>query len=173
MRKLQQMRQADWSNRNRVKLNTDKCKELRISFASVSHDSPPVVIRGECIKVVTDAKLLGVTISSDLSWNAHITEVIKTAAERLYFLIQLKRARVSQKDLCLFNITCALRYRLDQKRAMRIICPGMEYQHAFALSNLPSVAEHHRDICKRTFESIFNDNGHKLRKLLPPLHESK
>ena len=160
---------ADWSKRNRVKLNTDKCKELRISFASVSHDSPPV----ECIKVVTDAKLLGVTISSDLSWNAHITEVIKTAAKRLYFLIQLKRARVSQKDLCLFNITCALRYRLDQKRAMRIICPGMEYQHVFALSNLPSVAEHHRDICKRTFESVFNDSGHKLRKLLPPLHESK
>ena len=164
---------ADWSNRNRVKLNTDKCKELRISFASVSHDSPPVVIRGECIKVVTDAKLLGVTISSDLSWNAHITEVIKTAAKRLYFLIQLKRARISQKDLCLFNITCALRYRLDQKSAMRIICPGMEYRHAFALSNLPSVAEHHRDICKRTFESIFSDSGHKLRKLLPPLHESK
>ena len=73
---------ADWSNRNRVKLNTDKCKELRISFASVSHNSPPVVIRGECIKVVTDAKLLGVTISSDLSWNAHITEVIKTAVKR-------------------------------------------------------------------------------------------
>ena len=23
---------ADWSNRNRVKLNTDKCKELRIFF---------------------------------------------------------------------------------------------------------------------------------------------
>ena len=161
---------ADWSNRSRVKLNTDKCKELRISFASVSHDSPPVVIRGECIKV---AKLLGVTISSDLSWNAHITEVIKTAAKRLYFLIQLKRARVSQKDLCLFNITCALRYRLDQKRAMRILCPGMEYQHAFALSNLPSVAEHRRDICKRTLGSIFNDSSHKLRKLLPPLHESK
>ena len=65
----------DWSNRNRVKLNTDKCKELRISFASVSHDFPPVVIGGECIKVVTDAKLL--TISSDLSWNSHITEVLK------------------------------------------------------------------------------------------------
>ena len=97
---------AEWSNRNRVKLNIDKCKELRISFASVSRGFPPVVIGGECIKAVSDAKLLGVTISSDLSWNAHITEVIKKAAKRLYFLIQLKRARVSQKDLCLFYVTC-------------------------------------------------------------------
>ena len=84
----------------------DKCKELHISFASVSHKFPPVVIGGECIKVVTDTKLLGVTISSDLSWNVHITEVIKRAAKRLCFLIQLKRARVSRKDLCLFYITC-------------------------------------------------------------------
>ena len=35
---------ADWSNRSRVKLNTDKCKELRISFVLVSHDFPTVVI---------------------------------------------------------------------------------------------------------------------------------
>ena len=34
---------TDWSNRNRVKLNVDKCKKLRISFASVSHDFPPVI----------------------------------------------------------------------------------------------------------------------------------
>ena len=27
----------------------DKCKELHISFASVSHKFPPVVIGGECI----------------------------------------------------------------------------------------------------------------------------
>ena len=132
---------ANWSNRNRVKLNTDKCKELRISSVSVSHDFPPVVIGGECIKVVTDAKLLGVTISSDLSWNAHITQVIKKAAKRLYFFIQLKRARVSQKDLRLFYITCVrsvIDYAVQvfhcvlpaylmpelervQKRAMRII----------------------------------------------------
>ena len=49
---------AEWSNRNRVKLNIDKCKELRISFVSVSREFPPVVIGGECIKAVSDAKLL-------------------------------------------------------------------------------------------------------------------
>ena len=54
---------------------------------------------------IKDAKLLGVTISGDLKWNAHITEVTKNAAKRIYFLVQLKRARVLQKDLCLFYIT--------------------------------------------------------------------
>ena len=58
-----------------------------------------------------------------------------------------------------------------QKRAMRIICPGIEYQYALVLVNLSTVAKHHNDICRRTFESICNDSGSKLKKLLPPLHE--
>ena len=33
-----------------------------------------------------------------------------------------------------------------QKRAMQIICPGIEYQDALALVNLPTVAKHHNDI---------------------------
>ena len=59
-----------------------------------------------------------------------------------------------------------------QKRAMRIICPGIEYQQALALMSLPTVAEHHHNICTRTFESIMSDPNHKLRKLLPPLYKS-
>ena len=56
---------------------------------------------------------------------------------------------------------------------MQIICPGIEYQHALALVNLPTVAKHHNDICKHTFENICNDSGHKLKKLLPPLYDCK
>ena len=41
---------AEWSNRNRVKLNIDKCKELRISFASIGCEFPPVAIGGESNK---------------------------------------------------------------------------------------------------------------------------
>ena len=101
---------AEWSYRNRVKLNIDKCKELRISFSSISCEFPPVAIGGEHIKVVSDAKLLGLTISSDLTWNAHITEVIKKAAKRLYFLIQLKRPRFPERSLSFLRHMCAFRY---------------------------------------------------------------
>ena len=57
---------VNWSIRKRVNLNTDKCKELHISFTA-DFDFPPVVIGEKCIKLVKDAKLLGVTISGDLT----------------------------------------------------------------------------------------------------------
>ena len=75
---------VDWSTKNRFQLNSEKCKELRISFTSAS-EFHPVVIGQKCIKLVKDAQLLGVTISSDLTWNAHVFEVTKKAAKRLYF----------------------------------------------------------------------------------------
>ena len=110
----------------------------------------------------------------------------------MIFRVQLKRARVPQKDLCLFYITCVrsvieyaapvfhhalpayLSQELErvQKRAMRIICPGIEYQQALALMSLPTVAEHHHNICARLFESTISVLNHKLRKFLPPLCKS-
>ena len=97
---------------------------------------------------MTSAKLLGVTIRSDLTW--HINEVIKKAAKRLYFLVQLKRAKVPLIDLKLSYITC-IRLTLDyavpvfhhslpkylthevehlQKRTLAIICPSSNYDEA-------------------------------------------
>ena len=87
----------------------DKCKELHISFASVSHKFPPVVIGGECIKVVTDTKLLGVTISSDLSWNVHITEVIKKGSQEALFSHPAQKSlRFSERSSSFLHHMCAL-----------------------------------------------------------------
>ena len=53
-----------------------------------------------------------------------------------------------------------------QKRAMRVICPGIEYQQALALMSLPTVAEHHHNICTRTFESIMSDPQPQVKKVV-------
>lgn len=47
-----------------------------------------MIVGGKELEVVDSAKLLGVTIRSSPSWNAHINEVIKKASKRLYFLVQ-------------------------------------------------------------------------------------
>ena len=87
----------EWSRENRVQLNANKCKELRISFAKEQRGFDPVIMEGKEVELVTSAKLLGLTIANDLTWNDHVTEITKKASKRLYFLTQLKRAGVLNK----------------------------------------------------------------------------
>ena len=146
-------RVVDWSKENKFQRNRDKCKELRISFAKNKVDLPPVVVDGHNLEVVDHAKLLGVTITSNLSWNMHVSEIVKKASKRLYFLRQLKRATMSRKPSCLGFATSCIRsvcdyaipvfhaslpqYLIDdlervQKRALSIICPTLSYDNALA-----------------------------------------
>ena len=88
-----------WSSNNRVQLNQDKCKELRISFANQPAIFDPLTINGKELEVVKTVKLLGLTVKDNLTWNSYVDEVIKKVNKRLYFLVQLKRARVPPQDL--------------------------------------------------------------------------
>ena len=99
-------RVIEWSHENRVQLNADKRKELRISFAKEQRVLDPITIQGKEVELVTSTKLLGLTIANDLSWNDHVTEITKKASKRLYFLTQLKRAGVPKQDLALFYVSC-------------------------------------------------------------------
>ena len=47
---------AEWSTQNRVKLNSDKCKELRISFAKDEPQFASIVVDGKELERVTSAK---------------------------------------------------------------------------------------------------------------------
>ena len=176
-----------WSTVNRVKLNGEKCKELRMSF---SKDQPVfhlIVLNGQPLEVV---RLLGVKLTNNLSWNEHINDTIKKASKRFYFLIQLKRANVSLKDLVLFYITCirsVLTYAVPvffdglpnymkielervQKRAFSIIYPNIPYIQALQEANIPTIVDYCEHVCHKTFNSIVNDSENKLFKLPPTLN---
>lgn len=163
------------SEKNKQQLNSDKCKELRISFAKTKQPFQPVVIDGKYLDVVTSAKLLGVTITSDLIWNKHINEVIKKAAKRLYFLecirSTLDYAIPVFHDSLPKNLTREL--ELIQKRALAIICPSSHYDEALTHLDLVSRHEHHRSLCNDFFNNIVNDKGHRLHHLLPPLRKNE
>ena len=51
------------------------------------------------------AKLLGVTISSDLTWNKHVENIVAKAGKRVDMLYQLKRAGIGQHDLVTIYIS--------------------------------------------------------------------
>ena len=136
-------------------------------------------------------KMLGVTFSVDLKWNAHVDEIVKKVNKRLYFLRQLKRAQVKSKELVLFYLTCIrsvmeyacalfhsslpqyLSVDLErcQKRALRIMFPDKEYDDALACTGLISLHERRENIASKLFSNALVP-GHRLHKLLPPRNVS-
>ena len=71
----------------KMKLNPKKCKEMYVNFMKNSITAMrPVSVGNQGIERVGSYKLLGVIISDDLKWNAHVEYVIAKAAKRLYAL---------------------------------------------------------------------------------------
>ena len=163
---------AEWFPDNRVQLNNEKCKEPRICFARNRATFEPIGVHSKELELADSAKLLGITTTSDLSWNTHVNDVIKKAAKRLYFVVQLKRARVPCNDLWLFYITCVrsvLDYAIPvcyyslpkylvnelergQKRALKMMCACLSYDEALIHIDIAPLSVHHSNICATFFQ---------------------
>ena len=126
----------------------------------------PSVVRRH-LEIVQNAKRLGLTISNNLTWNAHVSDVIKKASKRIYFLIQLKRANVPPEDLKLFYVTASdlswiavpvFHYSLPkylinemervQRRAVAIILPNLDHNVALESLHMDRLNTHHVNLCR-------------------------
>ncbi len=89
-------RLTSWCQDNCLSLNVSKTKELIVDFRK-RHLLPytPLMISGTPVERVSSFKYLGVNISEDLTWTAHIQTQVKKARQRLYHLRQLRKFRVS------------------------------------------------------------------------------
>ena len=139
---------------------------------------PILVIDGNEIDNVLYAKLLGVTISSDLTWNKHVENIVAKAGKRVYMLYQLKIAGIGQHDLVTIYVSvirpvleyvCPVwhtnlnRHRTEsietaQKRALKYVYLGNEYADILCLTNLPGLKEKRDRLCKKIFSE--NNGNH-------------
>ena len=78
-----------------MRLNPKTCRELQVNFLNYQPGPPQGLVLGSAsISQVDSYKLLGVYISSDLSWNIHIDYIVKKGSKRLYALRVLARAGI-------------------------------------------------------------------------------
>ena len=97
-----------WSCNNGMRINTTKTKEMVICFRrdrTFVDSLPYIYMNGNYIERVSQAKVLGVTVSSDLSWNVHVDEIISKARKRVYMIYQFKRAGINQNDLIIIYVS--------------------------------------------------------------------
>lgn len=165
-----------WSKSNLFQLNCEKTKELVINYGRSNTDElfSPIFIDGKQIETATKVDLLGVTMNSKLTWDDHISKMVKKASRKIYFLIQLKRSGVPSNELVPYYCAC-IRSSLDyacpvfhhalpkylrddleriQKRALACIFPGLPYSDALSLANLKSINDHHNELTNRLFKNI-------------------
>ena len=175
------------SANNGMQLKESKCKEPRINFSTGVFSFDPIIINNKDIEVVHSVKLLGLTITDNLKWNNHIESVCKIST-RLYFLRQLKRAKLPPKDVtCVRPVAeyaCEVfhdslpKYLSDdlermQRRACKIILPEHGYKDSLNVLNIPQLNDRRQNLTTKLFEKIVNDTNDKLHCLLPPSNASE
>ena len=149
---------ANKSIDNGMRINTMRTKENIIRFCRDPVFLPCINIDWAAIERVSQVKVLGVTISSDLSWNAHVDGIVSKSRKRVFLIYQLKRAGIGQCDLVRIYISVirpVVEYacpawhtnlpiylsdniELIQKLCMKTIFPGCSYDDILEMTNLPT-----------------------------------
>ena len=173
---------------NNMKLNPEKCKEIIVDFLQYNATKwQPICINGKQVEVVTVFKLLGVYLSSDLTWTAHCKYIIKKANRRLYALRKLEIwdlqfwhcGRVlhcdKNNDTTVFaNLSQTLSKDLErvQKRAMSIIYPSHSYMDALSFACIQTLCVRREEACNKFVANIKASNPLYpfIHKQLPTLN---
>ncbi len=82
----------DWSIENDIKNNAKITNDMIFCFARPEPNFILIYINGTEIEHMKEKKILGVILSDNLKWNAHIGEIVRKANKRLFFLRFLKNA---------------------------------------------------------------------------------
>ena len=80
-------RVSEWCDLLGMKLNASKTKTMVVSTSRTMHpQSPPLTIRGTVLKESDDLVILGVTLTSKMTFEKHLRSVSRAASRRLGIL---------------------------------------------------------------------------------------
>ena len=83
---------------NLMKLNANKCKELRVCFFKATPQLPPLRIDGQVLETVRSHKVLGLVIQDNLKWNENTCMIVSNASKSLHIIRVLRKGGVSAAD---------------------------------------------------------------------------
>ena len=97
---------AEWSQNNSLTLNISKCHVMYI-LANLGNKLAscdlPIMLNGQALSIVQQLTILGVTITSNLSWTVHADKVCAKVNGRLAVLRRCGRHLNANTCLRLFN----------------------------------------------------------------------
>ena len=179
---------SQWTENNSLSLNPAKCQALQICFKTDVPHPTELKINGCSLNFVDHAKILGVWLQHDLSWDKNISEMISKTNRRLYMLRMLKRFGFKKDELItvykgyirplleyadvVWNSSLTLKQTKTieqvQPRACRIVLGHnfLSYTKAISDCEIESLATRREDHCLKFAEGLAGIE--RTKDLLPP-----
>uniref|UniRef100_A0AAV2M4D9 Alkylated DNA repair protein AlkB homologue 8 N-terminal domain-containing protein n=1 Tax=Knipowitschia caucasica TaxID=637954 RepID=A0AAV2M4D9_KNICA len=95
-------REVEVAFSSNLELNAQKTVEMIVDFRKSTVPPPPPSVMDSPITSVESYRFLGTTIIQDLKWEPTISSLIKKAQQRMYFLRQLRKAKLPAQMLVQF-----------------------------------------------------------------------
>ena len=95
-------RLQSWCNVNNLELNALKTVEMVVDFRKDPVPHLPLMLGDTRVEVVESCRFLGMVISRDLKWELNISTLLRKAQQRMYFLRQLRKYRLSRTMMSRF-----------------------------------------------------------------------
>ena len=152
-----------------MKLNISKTKVMPFNFTRKYDFVPAFVLDGDCLDVVYETRLLGLTITSDCRWDSNTRDIVQKGNSRLWFLRRLKILGASRNTLLdIYKLFCRsvlefgapvwsgalsarniLEIERVEKNAMRIISgvPGQQYEEFLQDNNEDTLVIRRDKLC--------------------------
>ena len=146
-----------FTEQNRMKINTKKSKIMVFNFCK-KFEFLPQLNFPECdpLEVIYETRLLGVIITSNLSWSNHVKHMTLSATKKLWILVRFKSLGASSQQLLAvyqtrvrsvlefavpvfhssLTVEQSRRIEMVQKKALAIIMASRYTSYEFALQYL-------------------------------------
>ena len=171
---------SDWTIGQKMKINQKKTKSMLFNFTNNHQFTTRLSLNGEIVENVSEIKLLGTVIQSDLSWNSNTSRLVKRANARMVLLRKLCEFGAPIHDLKTIYVTY-IRSILEQsavvwhsglseenkqdlsrvqKSACKIILKNnyQDYENALNILDLETLNERRHKLCE-TFAKKCVTNG--------------
>ena len=174
-----------FTDENLMVINQKKTQIMSFNFRK-SLDFPPIFSIGDvpCLEIVNQTKLLGIIISDDLKWAAHVEYMLKKANKKVWLLRRLRLLKLDTHILLDFyckevrsvlefgvavwhsGITSKMRDRIErvQKICINIILCDSEwsvpYEVGCTLLNIEPLVYRRLDLCASFIQKASRDPRH-------------
>ena len=139
-----------WVGCNHLQLNPSKCKSMLISRKRRGLHPPPLLLDGMPLEQVENFKYLGILLSSDLSWSAHIDSICNKARKLIGLLYRRFYADLESDKLLEM-------YKLLVRPHLEYAAPVWDPHLVKDTSNLERVQKFGLRMCMKNWDASYHD----------------